>query len=648
MKHKRRTFLGMAGGTAVAAAITGTAVYSATGLFQASAQANQTLDGGSEPLDGVSSPQFTKLTPFKDPLRIPPTLRPGNEALTKVDLVEAQIRLHSQMPATRLWTYMGHFPGPTIEVRRGQRTRIAWKNNLKGTIPVKAVFVAPDGPGPGLLPYNSPGSKGATTRPEVDMLTAWTTVHLHGGHNHALHDGGADLAVTPGSAQLAEYGNDQAATHLFYHDHAMAITALNVQAGLMGHYVIRDEVEDQLALPGGGYEIPLAIQDVNFDTDDQGRLTGQILSKKITPAKPEPGMIPPSLATLSPFTMVNGVVWPYLDVEARAYRFRLVNLSPTRIYRMAVVDEETGKVVRGAMKVLATDLGLLGAPQTIDEALSLSPAERADIVIDFAAFRGKKLKLVNTIPGQTPGAALPDFIIPFPEVMQFRVGARRNETYTVPAKLSPGFKRLTRSDVPEGAVERFVVLTLDKAGMPVIWEMKEVSGEASGEGVVQIALPGGTKTLRRVASIFEDATTFFAASSTWEKWNLINIAPPNVPIYHPLHIHLMDFQVVDRRAIDVSGMDFAAASTTAPITVGDAVPVAPEESGWKDTITVNANTMVTIGGKIAEQTGRVMYHCHLFDHEDEGMMRPLVVMPPAVHYIHGGLMGMSRGDHHAM
>ncbi|WP_229703762.1 multicopper oxidase family protein [Streptomyces albiflavescens] len=647
MKHSRRKFLGMAGGTAVGSAVVGTSIYGATSLFSGSAQASTGLSGGTAPLDGVSTPSYTELAPFKDSLRIPPTLRPGDDGITNVNLMESQVRLHSQMPASRLWTYMGYFPGPTIEVRRGQQVRMAWKNTLKGTIPIKAVFVAPDGPGPGLLPYNKPGSSGAIARPEVDMLTAWTTVHLHGGHNHGLNDGGADLAVTPGSAQLAEYGNDQAATHLFYHDHAMAITALNVQSGLTGNYIIRDDVEDQLGLPSGAYEIPLTIQDVNFDTDDQGRLTGQVLSKKVYLAKPEPGMIPPSIATLSPFTMVNGVVWPHLNVEARAYRFRLLNLSPARVYRMAVIDESTGKVVKGAMKVVATDLGLLGAPRTVDETLSLSPAERADVVIDFAAFPGKKLKLVNTIPGVDAGTAVPDALLPYPQIMQFRVGQEGHKAYTVPAALSPRFKKVTLDDV-SGGVERFVVLTLDKAGMPVIWEMKEVSDDASGEGVVKVTVSGETKTLRRMASIFEDSTNFFASSNTWEKWNIISIAPPNLPIYHPLHIHLMDFQVVDRRTVDVSGFDFAKGTTTSPVTLGDRVPVAPEESGWKDTITVNANTMVTIGGKIAEQTGRVMYHCHLFDHEDEGMMRPFVIMPPAVHHIHSGLMGMSRGERHAM
>ncbi|WP_351232419.1 multicopper oxidase domain-containing protein [Streptomyces sp. NPDC002133] len=124
-----------------------------------------------------------------------------------------------------MWTYRGHFPGPTIEVRSGQRVRVAWNNKLKGAIPVKAVWVRSEGPGPGLLPYNRPGSQGGSPRPEEDRLTAWTTVHVHGGHQNAINDGAADYAVARGHAQLAEYVNDQAATHLFYRDHAMAVTS---------------------------------------------------------------------------------------------------------------------------------------------------------------------------------------------------------------------------------------------------------------------------------------------------------------------------------------------------------------------------------------------------------------------------------------
>ncbi|MFJ9558882.1 multicopper oxidase family protein [Streptomyces fuscichromogenes] len=641
----RRSLLGMAGFTTAAVAVGGTGLLKANG-----AEADEGLSA--RVLDGVNSPAFSALKPFKDPLRIPPTLQPG-KGVTEIDLVEARVRLHSQLPATRLWTYKGHFPGPTIEARSGHKFRVSWNNKLTGTTPVKAAWVHPEGPGPGLLPYNRPGAQGGFARPEVDRLTAWTTVHLHGGHQNAVNDGAAEYGVGPGGAQLAEYANDQRATHLFYHDHAMSVTALNVSAGLIGNYIVRDAEESRLGLPHGEYEIPLTIQDVNFDTDAQGHLTGQILYKRIIGGHddPEPGTLPPALSTLAPFTMVNGVVWPHLDVAARAYRFRVVNVSDTRVYRLVVVDEATGKAVPGAMKLIGTDLGLLGKPKTVAEAVSLSPAERADIVIDFAAFPGKRLKLVNTIAGQTPGAALPDFAIPFPEVIQFRVGKQRHAGRHLPTTLAGSFRRLKAGDVPADATERFVVLTFDRTGaMPQLWEMQEVPGDTTpAEGIVQIEMPGGTRTLRRTGAVFEDTTTFFAAAGTWEKWHFISVGPANLPIYHPMHIHLINFQVVDRRSVDGSGMDFATGRTTKPITLGAAMPVAPEESGWKDTITVTANSLVTVAGRLARQTGKVMYHCHILSHEDEGMMRPFVIMPEAVHEIHAmtmgtnGAMGMKHG-----
>ncbi|GGT02974.1 multicopper oxidase family protein [Streptomyces chromofuscus] len=647
-EHSRRSVLGIAGLTTAAIAVGGTTLVNSS-----SATAQKVA---AETLDGVSKPTHTRLTPFKDPLRIPPTLRPRSTEILDIDLVDTFQRLHSQMPATRLWTYDGHFPGPTIEVRSKHKARISWNNKLSGTTPVKAVWVHPEGPGPGLLPYNRPGSEGGFARPEIDSLTAWTSVHVHGGHQNALNDGAAEYGVTPGNSQLGELANDQAAAHLFYHDHAMAVTALNVAAGLIGNYLVRDEEEDRLGLPRGEYEIPLMIQDVNFETDESGRLTGQILAKRIIPGEgaPEPDTIPPALASLNPFTMVNGVVWPYLDVEARAYRLRVVNVSGARAYRLALVDEETGKIVKGAMKLVGTDLGLLGKPQTIDEALSLSPAERADIVIDFAALSGKRLKLVNTIPGQTPGEPLPDFAMPFPEVMQFRVEQQRGAAYSLPATLSPSFRKITAGDLPDNATERFVVLGFDKTGvMPQMWEMEEVDPDVgTRDGIVQIEMPDGTRTLRRTGVMFEDTTTFFATANTWERWHFISAAPAGVPIYHPMHVHLMDLQVIDRRAIDGSGLDFAEGYTTKPITLGAAVPVAPEESGWKDTITVHANTLVTVAGRLAKQTGKVVYHCHILDHEDEGMMRPFVIMPASIHKVHhmimemnGALGGGHRGHH---
>ncbi|MEU6597613.1 multicopper oxidase family protein [Streptomyces flaveolus] len=632
--------MGIAGG-----AVAGAAVYGGANLLvgagteaEASEDMSARLTGGeAHDLKGASTPQVTELTPFKDELPIPPTLKPSSRGTTEVRLVEKNIRLHSQLPATRMWTYEGYFPGPTIVARGGQKIRLAWRNELTGTNPVKGVFVEPQGPPPGFQAANTPGSNGAKERPEVAALTAWTSVHLHGGRQHAISDGAPDSGVTRGSAQLAEYTNDTAAAHLFYHDHAMPVTALNVMAGLFGNYIIRDENEDRLDLPSGRYEIPLAIADVNFDTDDQGRIDGRLLAKRIQVGPAIPGVMTSALQFQGPYTMVNGRVWPYLDVEATAYRFRVVNASNARPYTLALLDEKTGKSVKGAIVVIGTDLGLLDKPEVIDDTLTLTPGERVDIVIDFAAFRGQRLKLVNVAPG-APGAPpapagtpVPAAGVPYPQVMQFRVGVDRHRAYATPKKLDPRFKHLSASDIPKDAVERFVMLSFDPMGMPTIMELQEAAaGTETGKGVVQIALPGGTRTFRVVGKHFEDATNFFAAAGSWEKWTFISVGPVKQQIQHPMHIHLMNFQILERHTVDGTAFDTALGGTTRPITVKDSVPIATSESGWKDTVNLMANSMVTIAGQFGTETGRFMYHCHILDHEDEGMMRPIVVMPPQV------------------
>jgi FtsP/CotA-like multicopper oxidase with cupredoxin domain len=629
--QSRRAFLGLTG-----AAVAGIGIVSVTAALHPNDS-----DAATQP-----TPEAETLTPFKDELRIPPVVRPSSNGLTEIAAKPARIRLHSQLPATPMWTYGGHYPGPTIEVRRGERARIAWRNELNGTTPVKGVWVAAAAGGSLLDAYNRPGAEGGKSRPEVEALTAWTSTHLHGAHQQAAGDGGPDLAVTPGSAQLVEYPNDVDATHLWYHDHAMPVTALNVLAGLMGHYIVRDKDENRLGLPSGKYEIPLAISDVNFDTDDKGRLTGQILAKRVvqTPlSQITDDALPAAVAFLGPYTLVNGVVWPHLDVEARAYRFRIVNTSVARAYRMVVVDEATGQAVKGAMKLIGTDLGLIGKPVTIDEALTLNPAERADIVIDFAAFPGQKLKLVNTVAGVPAGTAVAAAGVAFPDIMEFRVGRRTGGALRLPATLAPSFKRLTSADVPKNAVERFVVLSI-AGGMLQLWEMQQVPNDTQlGVGVVQIALPDGVRTLRRVATAFEDTTTFFAAAGSWEKWHFISIAPPGLVVTHPMHIHVMDFQVIGRQSLDVSGFDLGVGGTKTPLKPGAALPVAPEEAGNKDTIGVAQNSIVTLAGRYRSGSGRYMYHCHILDHEDEGMMRPLIVMPPAVLNIHQKMASMQAG-----
>lgn len=636
--HSRRRFLSVAGGTMAGVAVTSGAFYSATDLMRASAAEN----GG---FDGVSSPQHTDLTPFKDKLRQPPKLAPKHQGTTEIEMVNRTLRLHSELPPVPMWTYAGHFPGPTIEARRGQKLRFAWTNRLEGTLPIKSVYVAPDGPPPGILPYNNAGSDGAPIRPDLAGLTPWTSVHLHGGYQHAISDGQPDDGVTPGDTQLSEYDNEKA-THLFYHDHSMPVTGPNVMSGLAGSYLVRDEREDRLGLPQGPYEVTLSLADINFEKDAQGRLEGRILYKRITagPAA-SPDANPPAFAFEGPFTMVNGVVWPHFDVEARAYRFRIVNNSLTRQYILALLDEATGKALTGAVTVIGTDGGLLDKPVVAGERISLMPAERIDVVIDFSVFAGRRLRFVNTVPGVPAGSPVPAAGVGRPEVMQFRVSADAGPRYRLPKKLSADFRTLTAKDVPADAVERFVGLIVDTYGMPALQELQEAAaGTKPGPGVVQLELDGRVRTFRAVANHFEDRTNFYAASGGFEVWTFLNAG--DVPIAHPIHIHLIDFQILQRNAL-VGTLDRATQSTTKPLTLGAAQPIAPEESGWKDTVAVPGNSLVRVAGRFGRQTGRFMYHCHLLDHEDDGMMRPVVIMPPSVLEVQKrqmALMGTDAGD----
>ncbi|GAA3079676.1 multicopper oxidase domain-containing protein [Pseudonocardia yunnanensis] len=621
-------------------------VYGGTQLLssdvgEASSGQASRLTGGSAPLRGPSGPQVSRLTPFLDPLRIPPTLKPSAGATTEIRLVAAKVRLHSQLPPTPMWTYEGHYPGPTIEVRRGQRVRIAWRNELSGAFPAKGVFVQPSGPPPGIAATNSPGAQGAPARAELAGLTPWTSVHVHGGPQHAAADGLADSGVTPGDAQLCEYPNEMGAAHLFYHDHAMPITAVNVTAGLIGNYIIRDSGEERVGLPSGAYEIPLMLADINFDTDSSGRINGQILIKRVQLAPAMSGAMPFAISTTGPFTMVNGVVWPYLDVQARPYRFRMVNAAVSRAYLLALIDEETGRTVTDAMQVIGTDGGLLDRARTVEDVLTVTAAERVDVVIDFARFPNKKLRLVNT------GALSPDTGNPHPEVMQFRVGdaGRNGSTYRLPKKLSD-FRRISAADVPKDAVERFVLIAFNPAGMPKLMELVDAGprGRKTGAGIVQIALPGGTRTFRIAAESFEETANFYAAAGSWEKWTFLNVDPAKRQIVHPMHIHVLNFQLIERRALDPSGFDVELGGTTTPISFGARRPIAVSESGWKDTVGVPVNEMVTVAGQFDEKTGRYVYHCHILDHEDEGMMRPLVLMPPAVLTVQNMMMTMMNED----
>ncbi|WUN94286.1 multicopper oxidase domain-containing protein [Streptomyces sp. NBC_00299] len=601
-----------------------------------------------------------ELTPYAAPLPVPSVLRPASEDVlreTEIALRPTWVRLHPQVPPTLMWGYDGQVPGPTIEVRRGQRVRIAWTNRIPkdGEYPVTSVEVPLRTDG---RPQSAtePGRDGAEPNKDVAALPAWSVTHLHGAQTGGGNDGWADNAVGFGDAQLSEYPNDHQAVQWWYHDHAMNITRWNVMAGLYGTYLVRDDEEDALHLPCGEREMPLLLADRNLDTDEDGRLNGRLLHKTVIVQEknPETGK-PVSIPFTGPYTTVNGRIWPYAEVDDAWYRFRLVNASNARIYDLVLVDEDNNPVP-GIVHQIGSDGGLLPRPVPIDfdgalPTLTAAPAERFDLLVDFRGLAGQKLRLVNKGRNQPPGVPDAAGDVRYPAVMEFRVreGAGA-DTFELPEVLSGSFRRLTH-DIEHG--HRLIVLTppatKGAGGHPEMWEMAEVEDpgdiQVPTDGVIQVTgTDGKTKTYRRTARTFNDGLGFTIAEGSHEQWSFLNLAP----IVHPMHIHLADFQLLGRDAFDVSGFDPAVGGTRSPIRydAGTAIPLAPNERGYKDVFRVPGNQMLRVMGRFDGAYGRFMYHCHLLEHEDMGMMRPFVVMPAeALKFDHGGAHG-GHGEGH--
>lgn len=567
----------------------------------------------------TTAPAVTELglTKFLDPLRVPPMIRITPDPQYRQVHVTAQathVRLHSELPPTRVWAYDGHFPGPTFEVRRGQKLWVAWRNAVKGSFPLTAVELTLDDATPG------PGRDGAEPRADIAALPPWLVVHLHGARSNGGNDGWTENAVLPGETQLAEYLNDQRATTLWYHDHAMGITSLNVMTGLSGMYLIRDDEEDALHLPHGKHEIPLIICDRNLDLDADGDLTGDLLYKQgILRTEPMKVKLPFS----GPFTLVNGIIWPHLDVDARWYRFRMLNSSNFRPYTFELHDEH-GVRIPCALHQIGSDGGLLPAPAALDH-LTLWPGERADVLIDFGTCPGSSPRLVNTLaPPLPPGEGTPN-----PDVMEFRVRTKPvHDPFRLPAKLSPCFVRLTHDTLPEH-MHRWLVLTLIEEH-PELWEMVEIDEAPTylpQDGIVQVQLEDGTvTTLQRVSRTFKDAATFYIDHNGWEQWKFLNVSG----VTHPMHLHLTQFQAISREEFDYTSFVPEAGGTSTPVTFQRLGTLQPGEQGWKDTIQVGGGELVSIAGDFTGGTGRYVYHCHILEHEDEGMMRTFVVMPEEV------------------
>jgi len=521
------------------------------------------------------------LTPFVTPLTVPQEikLRPGQK-LT-LTLREAYQKAHRDLKSTRIWGYNGSAPGPTLRVRTGQPLTVAWRSEL----PLRH-----------FLPIDNSLHGAESNLPEVR-----TVAHLHGAQVMPDSDGYPEAWSTSdgktGPFYLSNsyhYPNRQSAATLWYHDHAMGINRINIYAGLAGFYLIENEAETRLSLPTGAYDIPLMLQDRKFNPDGS-------LSYAVAHNGTHPVWVQEFFGDVN---CVNGRVSPFLEVEPRKYRFRLLNASNSRFYHLTLVPTDESGVVTGKpaqappFYQIGTDAGLLPAPLSLHY-LIISPGERFDVIVDFSEQRGKSLAIMNDAPAPYPrgGEVVPR------EVMMFRVTKPLSgkDSSALPDTLAP----IAALNPEEAVRERFLPIT----------EMERPSDGYTVMGML------GEKH-------WDDPVTETPKAGSTEIWSFLNTTGD----IHPIHVHLVKFQVLNRQAFDANGYLQNQRVVFAGI---PKPPEANERPAWKDTVKTYPGTITRVIAKFDLPEGtqvtpgtalRYVWHCHMLEHEDNEMMRPYDVI----------------------
>jgi spore coat protein A len=342
-----------------------------------------------------------------------------------------------------------------------------------------------------------------------------------------------------------------------------------------------------MKLPSGEYEIPLVLQDRTLD--EQGQLV-------YTPTNEDGKKLPPGVwgpEFFGELPVVNGAIYPYLKVEPRRYRLRLLNGANSRFFNLYLnlASRPTDNPSLVMFHQIGTDGGLLANAAPLKDLL-LTPGERADLIVDFSGLDGKTVTLSNTASAPYPGwGMLQAQHAPLNELMQFQVSLPASGTgkmFSFPSKIS-----LPRLDPDRAVVTRDFILS----------ERMDTQGKSLG---VRINDKG-----------YDDPVVEFPKLGSIEKWRFINMTDDA----HPMHIHLVQFQIVERQ-----GFNFAALVQGKLELVGLPRPPAANEAGWKDTAIVNPRDVLTILIPWEGYTGRYVYHCHMLEHEDNDMMRPFEVV----------------------
>jgi FtsP/CotA-like multicopper oxidase with cupredoxin domain len=682
------------------------------------------------PLDGATVPKYVT------PLSTLAGSRVDGTRTINVSMVEFQQRIlpssvYANLPApfnngSFVWGYQvdgraAHFPAATIEARQGTTTTVRYANNLRsanGGPPFLQKYLTQDltvhWADPNHVTRNNNCANATVLAPPCNspsMSPIPTVAHLHGAEVQSQFDGHPDAWFTPNNAMTGQgfvsnnynYVNRQEATTLWFHDHSLGTTRLNVYSGMAAFYLIRDNrdtgaANNAIGLPAGPFEQELMIADRQFDTQ------GQLLFPDGTPSDNPTGINgPPPNPDVHPFwnpeffgdvITVNGRSWPFFEVQPRRYRLRFVNASNARFYQMQLFrsdgNHQPTTTPGPAIWQIGSDGGFLNAPTNVDAGndaphLFLAPAERADVIVDFRGQQGKNFILVN---GQGAFAPFPSGDPPDPntsgQVMEFRVNQSLQGTDNSfnPANPPRALRAAPIVSIKPGDTRRapdksrqLVLVEVEGDGGPleVLLNNSHWDGKRAGTNT---NIPGSVSNGRGIA-----ATEVPRIGST-EVWEIANLTEDA----HPIHIHLIQFQVIARQAYrrddyraawdaafpggTFSGVtyppgtyipgfgpprDYNTANGAGalggnlsfnPFLQG--APVAPDESegGWKDTIKVLPFEVTRIAVRWAPTTTAVnnvqagtnrfsfdpttggpgyVWHCHILDHEDNEMMRSYLV-----------------------
>jgi bilirubin oxidase len=458
-------------------------------------------------------------------------------------------------------------------------------------------------------------------------------------------------------AATFQYANDQRATTLWYHDHSLGMTRVNVYAGPAGFYLLRGGSDDLPAgvLPGPApsvgsdpfgtyYEVPIAIQDRSFDSD--GTLFYPGNRAYFEGLQPEQLRIPftPDLACdglpsdvhaiwnpefFGNTIVVNGRTWPYLNVEKRRYRFRFLNGCQARFLILKLVtDDPTTRPATAALPFwqIGSEGGFLPQPVQLD-ALLVAPAERADVIVDFTSVpEGTAVYLINEGPDSPYGGGVPGTDFPYAtpattgQVMKFNVGPIvGTDPSTPPASL------VLPTLTPLGAADNTCTVSLNEEESASV----RVVTDSQGNVVLACDDPSATIFGPREALLgtlvagtpvplhWRDTATETPYEGSTEIWEIYNFTADA----HPIHVHLVQFQVVNRQALATAG-----GLVVVPVQLSG-VPRNPEqwETGYKDTVIAYPGEVTRIKARF-DRPGLYVWHCHIIEHEDNEMMRPFKVL----------------------